>query len=862
MLRAALDRRAARVGLDDGSRAPGSGPVPARAPVRDPASALTARHADRRQAAGVGERLVAAFDELGAAGPQVVVAEDLQWADPASLELLGRIGDRLAGTRTALVATIRAATATAGVAALVTSWARSGVGERLYVGPLSDADAAALAARRLGATLGPRVRREVARAGGNPLLVEAVVGRLVADGLVRPDTSGSMVLVRRPDRTALRLEDMPHFDHVGGPTRDLLGVAAVLGPSVSVSELRAVAGVSAAELLGAVREATAAGILSGDGDRLAFCHGLVRDALYEDLAPNVRSELHRAAAAHLETTGAPPALVAEHLLRSRPRPADAAWLARLAATTMAGVATREVLAGEADSRSDDAAAVARGVLGAAPAAELVGPLQVCLVQSLHVRGNWAEAGGLAEALVGRPGVVPADRAELQSVAAMSRLAVGDLAAAERLADGAVADARRSGQPVALVHAFVAAGQVASRAGRLAEAACRLEEAVEASVAPMGPVSADGLLARALRALALADVDRLDDARKVALDALWSAEAGGTADPVATAGTVAACVSLWRGDVAEALDELEAQERLGETAGAGWRPLGAAVGCLAALWRFGPVAARRWADQLEAVPGEPERMVRGVGMVARARAALAVAEESPLQALAVLEAAWAVCERLSLPVEAVAVGPMLAGLAAAHGREDAAAAAVVGLESLAAANPGVEHVRASALWAAGLARRDPIAVRQAAVALRSAGRWVEAGHADEAAALAFVERGDPRQARAAGHDALRDLGRAGAVFELRRFRAGARRQGIALKLAGGREGQDSPTLTRTEAIVAGYVAEGLSNPDIAQRMVLSRRTVESHVSRILRKLHLSSRTELAVAVAGGTLAAPGGTPATP
>jgi len=57
-----------------------------------------------------------------------------------------------------------------------------------------------------------------------------------------------------------------------------------------------------------------------------------------------------------------------------------------------------------------------------------------------------------------------------------------------------------------------------------------------------------------------------------------------------------------------------------------------------------------------------------------------------------------------------------------------------------------------------------------------------------------------------------------------------------------------SLTDTEQTVAALLAEGLSNPDIAGRMFISRRTVQFHVSNILGKLGLSSRVELAALVA--------------
>ena len=52
------------------------------------------------------------------------------------------------------------------------------------------------------------------------------------------------------------------------------------------------------------------------------------------------------------------------------------------------------------------------------------------------------------------------------------------------------------------------------------------------------------------------------------------------------------------------------------------------------------------------------------------------------------------------------------------------------------------------------------------------------------------------------------------------------------------------LTRREREVAKLVARGLTNRRIAEELVLSERTVENHVSNILKKLKLSSRSEVA------------------
>ena len=63
------------------------------------------------------------------------------------------------------------------------------------------------------------------------------------------------------------------------------------------------------------------------------------------------------------------------------------------------------------------------------------------------------------------------------------------------------------------------------------------------------------------------------------------------------------------------------------------------------------------------------------------------------------------------------------------------------------------------------------------------------------------------------------------------------------------------MTGTDRVVAGLVAEGLTNPAIAGRMFVSRRTVQGHVSAILGKLGVSSRVELATLVTQRAAAQP-------
>ena len=134
---------------------------------------------------------------------------------------------------------------------------------------------------------------------------------------------------------------------------------------------------------------------------------------------------------------------------------------------------------------------------------------------------------------------------------------------------------------------------------------------------------------------------------------------------------------------------------------------------------------------------------------------------------------------------------------------------------------------------------------AAEQYEEAGRPLLRAKALEAAAANLAEQGDRGSARSAfvrADDLYEELG---ATWDLARLRADFRRLGIRrgprTKHRRVRVGWDS--LTPSEAKVAGLVAEGLSNRQIAERLVLSTRTVESHVSHILAKLGVRSRVDI-------------------
>ena len=143
-------------------------------------------------------------------------------------------------------------------------------------------------------------------------------------------------------------------------------------------------------------------------------------------------------------------------------------------------------------------------------------------------------------------------------------------------------------------------------------------------------------------------------------------------------------------------------------------------------------------------------------------------------------------------------------------------------------------------------RDPVPLIRAAEAYATIGRLLPRAQALEAAAVAYAESGANVPARSCYNDAYAGYQALGARWDLARiqatFRAYGIRRGPLAKHRRADHGWES--LTPAERTVVALVAQGLSNPQIAGQLFLSRRTVQSHVSHILTKLKLSSRMDIA------------------
>jgi DNA-binding SARP family transcriptional activator/tetratricopeptide (TPR) repeat protein len=199
--------------------------------------------------------------------PALIALDDAHRADRASLRLTAHIGRRLAGLPVLLVLTRRDRPSRPELDALLADLAGRAVRiTELDVGPIADRDVAALASSVLRLD-DDALGRVIAAAEGNPLLAVESVRTLAAGGTAPPPN------LRTAVRAALGV--------LPPPARTLAGLLSVAGRPLARSE---VDGLGLASLPAAEEAALECGLLIRTGGRLGFRHGLLREAVYADLA--------------------------------------------------------------------------------------------------------------------------------------------------------------------------------------------------------------------------------------------------------------------------------------------------------------------------------------------------------------------------------------------------------------------------------------------------------------------------------------------------------------------------------------------------------------------------------------------------
>ncbi len=748
------------------------------------------------------EVATALMHDLGRHASSVLVLEDVHWADEATLDVVRLLGRKVEGVPALVLVSYRDELDRVHPLRILTGeLSTSPAVRRLRVDPLSPQ-----AVARLAEPHGVDADDLYRKTAGNPFFVTEVLAS--ADAQI-PNTVRDAVLAR-----VARLS----------PTaRALLEAVAVVPPRAEPWLLEALA----PEALDHVEECLASGMLSSHPDGVIFHHELARLAIEESVPSNRRFILHRKA---LEALAAPPA--------------GAPDLARLA-------------------HHAEAAGDAEAVLHFAPRA----------AQRAASLGAHREAAAqYARALRFGDRLQPEERAELFSRRSAECYLTDDNDEAIEARRAAlecyreIGDRRREGDALrSLSEILWCPGRIAEsqRAGREAVAVLeQLPPGRELALANCNLASLVGDGALSQRALELAE--RAGDIEIVVralgtvgfegslrgtseggeklTRALELAGRSGLTGPVGNTYVNLGIAFVHRRSYASATEYLDAGIRYCSERGLELYRL-----YLLAYRARSELDQGRWEDAA-ATAAAVVRVPRASTMprtVAQVVLGLVRARRGDPGWSAPLDEAWALSESTG---ESLRFGPAAAARAETawlEGRHDAAAGATQTALELAVREelPWMIGELAYWRWRAGIEEAvpdrgaEPYAAQIAGDWARAAELWTDLGCPYEAA-LALAD-GDEEEPLRRALDELQRLGaRPAAAIVARRLRA----RGATGLPRGPRPatGRNPAGLTEREMEVLALVARGFRNAEIAQRLVVSVKTVDHHVSAILRKLGVGTR----------------------
>jgi DNA-binding CsgD family transcriptional regulator len=813
------------------------------------------------------EQLLALVAEESAVRPVVLVIDDLQWADPASVALWGRLARTARQAPLLLIGTARPVPHRDDLLAL-----RRIVGDdgRIQLTGLAEPAVADLVTLLAGGRPDGSLLHLAEGAAGNPLYLTELVSALLRGSNLTLTPAGTAALVGEtgPDSLSAVIADRLGF--VTGPVRDVLRAAALLGVDFEISDLAIVLGRSLPDLLPAIDEARVAGVLAESGNSLGFRHPLIRAALYEEMPAAVRAAWHRDAARALAAAGAPPERVARQLLCAADgaSPAEVVdermldWLVRTAdqlvgqapgvaaellaqavASTPFGAAHHDWLVSRlADAlyRTGDivrAAQVANQALDFVTEPDLLVDLHWTLAQCRIRTGQSAESLATLDRALETPGLSARHRARLLVVAARTHSSFGENETAGQVAGTALAAAEEASDNWAMGWALHVLSLVTAIQGRLTESLPLSDRALTVTRSDPGLTDLR-LLLQINKAVTLGNLDRYEEAVTVAGEALSLADEVGTAIRLGQAHCVLAQCLFETGRWEDALSEIERLPENIQEPAAACCDLG-----MAAVISFhrGEIATAR--GYLEAAVPYADRL--GHRLIPQLALAHSLDHEHVGALPEALTALTGAFDDISEEIELENLLPDVVRLAARTGDLELAQS-LAGQAAKLAKGSEIPHRQANALYCEGLLDHDAGRLLTAAARYQDASRPLLAAKAYEAAAAEFLRADDRGRAREAFVQAVEAYTSIGAAADVARLRAAFRAHGIHRgphsRHRRAVSGWDS--LTDTEVKVAGMVAEGLSNPEIAAKLMLSRRTVSTHVSHILKKLGVASRTDIA------------------
>jgi DNA-binding CsgD family transcriptional regulator len=808
------------------------------------------------------------LNNLADEGPAALLVDDLHWSDPESLRFLNYLAPRLDGLSVAVLATTRPGEGDTGaLARLAAAPETTAIGPR----PLSTEATATLCERRLGTEVAPEFAAACREAtGGNPFFLEALLREARDRGF--PTDAAGAERVRGIGPAAVAQAVLLRLEGRSEAARSLVQAAAVLGDGAGPAEAARLAELHEPEAAEAADLLAALGILTA-AEGLEFAHPIVREAVYGEIGPRERARAHARAARILADAGAPDERVAAQVAEADPAgdpervellrrvaagalvqgapAAAAAWLRRALAEPPAPEGRAAVLLelGSAELRlgAPEAAehlAGAAGLLRGDPIELARAVRQLALALTISGRADQSVA-----ALEGAIEVVePADpelaltlEGELASHARQATVETR-APAVRRLERHGELDGSTPGERIVLASL---ACERARQSESAREAASHLENALAGGrLLAEQDVDVGGPFYDIVMGLFAADA--LDVAERALERALADAQARGSIPGVAYLTGRRGWVHLRRGAVAQAEADGRTAVELLTTHGI---PLGLpfALGLLMeALVESG-----------EAEPAAEELRRAGIGdaflpgptnnFFFEARALVRLATGRAREGLDdILEFGrrdelWGVANPL-----------------ASRWRSRAAFAHLALGEAQEARDLAAEDLERARRW--GTARGVGMALR--------AGALVDGAPVDRLREAADVLAGSP--ARLEHARALVDLGAAMRRDNRRAEARGALEEGLDLAercgaaalagtartellAAGGRSsdpfGEGLAQLTASERRVAELAADGRSNPEIAQALFVTRKTVETHLGHVYRKLGLAGRGELPQALAG-------------
>jgi tetratricopeptide (TPR) repeat protein len=505
----------------------------------------------------LGEQLLALIAEECAVQPTILVIDDLQWADQASIGLLARLAGSVRHLPLLLVGVMRPVPQRDDLAALRRM---AGDAVRLPLAGLTKAEAAELVECLAGGTPDRQFLMLADDAAGNPLYITELVAALARSSRMTI-TGGVATLTPGPAPRSLAAAIADRLGFISWPAREVLQSASLLGPEFAVTDLESLLGRGVADLAAILNEACAAGVLTESGNHvhLRFRHPLIHAALYGALPAPVRAAWHREAGRALAAAGAPADRVARQLLWAAgesdgpSEPMDEwmlSWLSdaaellvgqapqvaarlitRAVASMPASSARRRPLASQlADAlyrigERTTAAQVATRELEHAVDPDLMVGLHWTLAQCRMAAGSYAESLATLEQALEVPGLTARHRGRLLVLAARAHSNWGEPEKAGRVASTALAAAEEARDTWAMGWALQTMAGVATTQGRLADQLPLFDRGLEVTWGD--PALTDlRLILQINKTAALANLDRHEEALTMARQARQLADLAG------------------------------------------------------------------------------------------------------------------------------------------------------------------------------------------------------------------------------------------------------------------------------------------------------------------------------------------------